>query len=291
MIPEIPGCELAVRFSPATAGDLVGGDFYDVFAVDPDRWAVVVGDVCGKGAEAAAVTATVRWTLRSLADAADAPGDALQRLNDAMLRHDLGNRFITIAYARVTVGPRAARSSWPAPGTRRPCCCRRPASPPRCPRSATCSACGGRSGCTRRRSRWARTPPWSSTPTASPSRGRARSARSSRRCATSRRARAPPASRASSSARLIAGVSTRATTSRSWHCGSKAAPAAEGASPARARAPLQALRLGRRPLAGSGSRASRARGRVLGTRKAVARHALRNAVAITKVSVKPVTVG
>jgi CHASE3 domain sensor protein len=72
-IPEVPSCELAIRFTPAGADDLVGGDFYDVFAVGPDHWAIVVGDVCGKGAGAAAVTAMARWTLRTLATTALSP--------------------------------------------------------------------------------------------------------------------------------------------------------------------------------------------------------------------------
>ncbi len=104
-MPSIQSCELAVRFSPAGEGDLVGGDFYDAFAVGRDRWAIVVGDVCGKGAEAAALTAMARWTLRSLAGAPVAPADALRSLNDAMLRQDLGGRFITVAYLLVHVRP------------------------------------------------------------------------------------------------------------------------------------------------------------------------------------------
>ncbi len=103
VLPEISGCELAVRFTPAGEGDLVGGDFYDVFPVGPNRWAIVVGDVCGKGAEAAAVTAMARWTLRSLSGAPVAPPDALGFLNDAMLRQDFDGRFITLAYLLVTV--------------------------------------------------------------------------------------------------------------------------------------------------------------------------------------------
>lgn len=66
-IPDLPGYELAIRFAPAGAGDLVGGDFYDVFPVGDSHWAVVIGDVCGKGAGAAAMTAMARWTLRSFA--------------------------------------------------------------------------------------------------------------------------------------------------------------------------------------------------------------------------------
>ncbi len=110
-LPVIPGCELAVRFSPAGAGELVGGDFYDVFAVAADQWAVVVGDVCGKGAEAAAVTAMARWTLRSQAEPAMAPDEALRFLNDTMLRQELGVRFITVAYLLVTLWSERAEVS------------------------------------------------------------------------------------------------------------------------------------------------------------------------------------
>ncbi|MBV8220019.1 MAG: SpoIIE family protein phosphatase [Solirubrobacterales bacterium] len=102
-IPDVPSCELAIRFVPAGAGDLVGGDFYDVFPVADDRWAVVLGDVCGKGPGAAAVTAMARWTLRSFAGSARSPADALRALNEAMLRQGRDGRFITIVYALLTV--------------------------------------------------------------------------------------------------------------------------------------------------------------------------------------------
>jgi serine phosphatase RsbU (regulator of sigma subunit)/CHASE3 domain sensor protein len=103
-IPDIPSCEVAIRFAPAGAGELVGGDFYDVFAVGDDHWAIVIGDVCGKGPGAAAVTAMARWTLRSLAGSPRPPADVLRSLNESMLRQDLGGRFITIVYVLLTVG-------------------------------------------------------------------------------------------------------------------------------------------------------------------------------------------
>ena len=102
-LPAIPGCELAVRFRPAREAELVGGDFYDAFAVSDGRWAIIVGDVCGKGAEAAAVTAMARWTLRSLASWSVGPDEALRFLNRAMLGEDLDGRFITVAYLLLTV--------------------------------------------------------------------------------------------------------------------------------------------------------------------------------------------
>ncbi|HEV3391593.1 MAG TPA: SpoIIE family protein phosphatase [Solirubrobacteraceae bacterium] len=102
-IPDVPSCELAIRFVPAGAGDIVGGDFYDIFQVGNDQWAVVLGDVCGKGPGAAAITAMARWTLRSFASSARSPAETLRALNEAMLRQDLDGRFITIVYALVSL--------------------------------------------------------------------------------------------------------------------------------------------------------------------------------------------
>jgi len=109
-LPSIPRCEVAARFLPATEGEVVGGDFYDVFAVGDGHWAVVVGDVCGKGPQAAALTAMARWTLRSLAEAPVTPADALRFLNRSMLNLDLDGRFITIAYLLVTPGEQGAHA-------------------------------------------------------------------------------------------------------------------------------------------------------------------------------------
>ncbi len=109
VIPDLPSCELAVRFAPAGEGDLVGGDFYDVFAVGNEHWAIVIGDVCGKGAHAAAVTAMARWTLRSFAGSPRPPAAALRALNEAMLRNDLDGRFITVAYALLSARAGEAR--------------------------------------------------------------------------------------------------------------------------------------------------------------------------------------
>ena len=67
--PSSPALELAARFRAAGAAHEVGGDFYDLFAAPDGRWALVIGDVCGKGAEAAAVTALARYTIRAAGDA------------------------------------------------------------------------------------------------------------------------------------------------------------------------------------------------------------------------------
>ncbi len=92
-MPQIPGCELAVRFLPGDGP--VSGDFYDGFMVEPETWALLIGDVCGKGAQAAAATAMARWTLRSSLGQGATPAEALRLLNDVMLAHPEDHRFIT----------------------------------------------------------------------------------------------------------------------------------------------------------------------------------------------------
>jgi serine phosphatase RsbU (regulator of sigma subunit) len=108
-VPAIPTLEVATRFIPAGTDELVGGDFYDVFAVGDGGWALVVGDVCGKGPEAAAVTSMARWTLRTLSAESAEPDAVLRSLNDALLRDDLDGRFVTVAYLRVVPDGDAAR--------------------------------------------------------------------------------------------------------------------------------------------------------------------------------------
>lgn len=105
-MPEIPGCELAVRFRPGDGP--VSGDFYDGFMVARDTWALLIGDVCGKGARAAAATAMGRWTLRSSLSEGATPGEALRLLNDVMLGHPEDPRFITALCMTVTLGHDAA---------------------------------------------------------------------------------------------------------------------------------------------------------------------------------------
>jgi serine phosphatase RsbU (regulator of sigma subunit)/PAS domain-containing protein len=99
-LPEIPGVESAARFHATGDGTEVGGDFYDVFASGPD-WSVVMGDVCGKGPEAAAVTALARYTLRVAAPREPSPSRGLLLLNEELLRQRSDGRFATVAYARL----------------------------------------------------------------------------------------------------------------------------------------------------------------------------------------------
>ncbi len=98
-LPDIPGVETAARFRPTGEGNDVGGDFYDVFATGGRGWTVVMGDVCGKGPDAAAVTALARYTLRAAAMRERLPSRSLAVLNEALLRQRDDRRFCTVAYA------------------------------------------------------------------------------------------------------------------------------------------------------------------------------------------------
>jgi PAS domain S-box-containing protein len=100
-IPDIPGIDVAVRYRAAGELNRVGGDFYDVFRRAPNEWAIVIGDVSGKGAPAAAVTALARYTLRTAAASASAPSQALDALNEALLERRRDQEFCSVALAFV----------------------------------------------------------------------------------------------------------------------------------------------------------------------------------------------
>jgi serine phosphatase RsbU (regulator of sigma subunit) len=94
VLPAIPGLELASFFRPVGAGNEVGGDFYDVFGDERSCW-LVVGDVCGKGAEAAALTGFLRHTTVAYAREESSPGKVLTQVNRVMLDQDFEGRFAT----------------------------------------------------------------------------------------------------------------------------------------------------------------------------------------------------
>jgi PAS domain S-box-containing protein len=100
-LPAIPGATLAARYRAAGELNEVGGDFYDVFARGEGEWALVVGDVSGKGAGGAAVTALARYTLRAVCPEDGPPSAALRRLNAATLA-SAPAEFITVALAYVS---------------------------------------------------------------------------------------------------------------------------------------------------------------------------------------------
>jgi serine phosphatase RsbU (regulator of sigma subunit) len=99
-IPEIPGVELAVRYRPAGGRELVGGDFYDVFESGEGTWGVALGDVCGKGPEAAALTGLVRHTIRTAAAGGRKPSSVLGLVNRQIIRNKV-DRFCTATLGRV----------------------------------------------------------------------------------------------------------------------------------------------------------------------------------------------
>ncbi len=107
-LPEMPGVEIGLSYLPAGEAD-VGGDFYDLFeagvgAGGGSSWGMVIGDVSGKGAEAAAVLALARYTIRAAAMHRSRPSVVLADLNEAMLRNanEQGDqRFCTVAYVRM----------------------------------------------------------------------------------------------------------------------------------------------------------------------------------------------
>lgn len=83
-LPEIPGYELAGTYLPAFEGSQVGGDFYDVWE-SGSGWMITIGDVTGKGLQAAALTSLVRHNLRAMSEFVSSPSELLARL-DAVLK-------------------------------------------------------------------------------------------------------------------------------------------------------------------------------------------------------------
>ncbi|PWV45089.1 serine phosphatase RsbU (regulator of sigma subunit) [Nocardiopsis sp. L17-MgMaSL7] len=99
--PVIPGVDHAVYYRPSDERSEVGGDFYDVFSAS-GRWCFAIGDVCGTGPEAAAVTGLARHTLRALAREGFTPAHIMQRLNLAILDENTSTRFLTMLYGEMT---------------------------------------------------------------------------------------------------------------------------------------------------------------------------------------------
>jgi sigma-B regulation protein RsbU (phosphoserine phosphatase) len=102
--PVIPGLDIGAVYRPAGRGDEVGGDFYDVFQTPGSGWAIVLGDVAGKGAAAAVVTALARYTIRAAAARMAAPREVLRTLNRALLDQQ-ASRLCTVVYAAVSIIP------------------------------------------------------------------------------------------------------------------------------------------------------------------------------------------
>jgi serine phosphatase RsbU (regulator of sigma subunit) len=97
------GVVVAARYWPAGSANLIGGDFYDLFSVDENRWAVAIGDVCGKGIEAAALTGLARHTLRTAARHSTSPTEVLQSVHDALRDHHPPT-FCTACFGYISPG-------------------------------------------------------------------------------------------------------------------------------------------------------------------------------------------
>ena len=108
-LPDLAGAEVAARFHPAGASKEVSGDFYDVFAVDAFDWVITIGDVSGRGVEAAATTALARHTIRAAAIHGATPAAALAVLNDALLAQPPQIRLCSAVVGLLAIGAAGAR--------------------------------------------------------------------------------------------------------------------------------------------------------------------------------------
>ena len=141
-LPPVHGLSAAVRFRPAGEGIELGGDFYDLFEAGDGAWTALIGDVQGKGPDAAAVTALARHTMRAAAAYESRPSGVLDAPAPRAARPDRRRGPLLHRLLRPPAGrARPGRgSSWPAAGTR----CRWSCTPTAASRpsggSARCSA-------------------------------------------------------------------------------------------------------------------------------------------------------
>ncbi|EWM18495.1 PP2C family protein-serine/threonine phosphatase [Kutzneria sp. 744] len=99
ILPAVPGLEVAAHYHAASY-EHIGGDFYDLFPLAGNRWAFFLGDVCGKGPEAAVVTSLTRYTLRAAAVYDPDPVAVLSNLNSVVLQqgHAADARYCTVVF-------------------------------------------------------------------------------------------------------------------------------------------------------------------------------------------------
>ncbi len=100
-LPDVPGVEVEVIYRAAGEGNEVGGDFYDLFPIRDGAYGFAIGDVCGTGPEAAAVTGLARHALRLLAREGFGGPAVLERLNAAILDEGARSRFLTLLYGEL----------------------------------------------------------------------------------------------------------------------------------------------------------------------------------------------
>ncbi|WP_455753421.1 SpoIIE family protein phosphatase [Streptomyces halstedii] len=100
-LPDVPNVEIEVIYRAAGEGNEVGGDFYDVFPIRDGAYGFAIGDVCGTGPEAAAVTGLARHALRLLAREGFGGPAVLERLNAAIMDEGERSRFLTLLYGEL----------------------------------------------------------------------------------------------------------------------------------------------------------------------------------------------
>jgi serine phosphatase RsbU (regulator of sigma subunit)/PAS domain-containing protein len=99
-VRQVPGTEVAAAHVPTTTDAEVGADFYDVYPAR-DGWGIAIGDVCGRGEDAAAVSAVARHALRAFAHLDTDPAAVLRNTNEIMLAEEFGGRFVTAVVAHL----------------------------------------------------------------------------------------------------------------------------------------------------------------------------------------------
>ena len=99
-LPAVPGVEFATAYVAATRDLGVGGDFYDIYP-SPSGWGLVIGDVCGRGEQAAAVTALARYAIRVFAHWNPQPADVLRLANEVVAARHESDQFVTASSARL----------------------------------------------------------------------------------------------------------------------------------------------------------------------------------------------
>lgn len=105
VLEPVPGLEVSASYTPAAGGTDVVGDFYDLFHARGPWWCAVIGDVCGKGTEAAKLTALARYTLRAAASHHLSPAAILRDLNAALVAQYRGERLVTAMAATFQISP------------------------------------------------------------------------------------------------------------------------------------------------------------------------------------------
>jgi serine phosphatase RsbU (regulator of sigma subunit)/PAS domain-containing protein len=103
-LPAVPGLDFAAAYVGATQWQEISGDFYDVFRLG-DGWGIAIGDVCGKGQDAAAMTAAARHAIRALTRVYPSPAQVLTAANEVLLDGDYGERFVSVKLAAIEPEP------------------------------------------------------------------------------------------------------------------------------------------------------------------------------------------